>query len=93
MTVYVGSRYAAGFLVTTEDEEGAVTDFVFRFPGTSSGSTYSYKTVVQGDRLDTIASDIYGDPLQWWRIADANPSLDDVLTLIPGTRLVVPNVT
>ena len=33
-------------------------------------------SVVQGDRLDLLAARLIGDPLLWWRIADANPELD-----------------
>lgn len=33
-------------------------------------------SVVQGDRLDVLASRYVGDPQLWWRIADANPELD-----------------
>lgn len=32
--------------------------------------------VIPGERLDTIAAQLLGDPELWWRIADANPGLD-----------------
>lgn len=33
-------------------------------------------TVAAGDRPDLLAQHYFGDPGQWWRIADANPVLD-----------------
>ena len=35
-----------------------------------------YNAVVDGERLDTIASEHLGDPEQFWRIADANNAID-----------------
>lgn len=49
--------------------------------------------VVQGDRLDLLAARLIGDPEQWWKIADANPTLrPDELTDAPGQvlRIVAP---
>jgi hypothetical protein len=46
--------------------------------------------VKDGDRLDTIAWQIFRDPEMWWRIADANADLDpDHLTEAPGRVLGV----
>ena len=33
-------------------------------------------TVGAGERPDLLAQHHFGDPTQWWRIADANPVLD-----------------
>ncbi|GEC04423.1 hypothetical protein SSP24_20780 [Streptomyces spinoverrucosus] len=33
-------------------------------------------TVAAGDRPDLLAQRYFGDPGQWWQIADANPVLD-----------------
>jgi hypothetical protein len=39
----------------------------------------------QGERLDTIAARILGDPEQFWRICDANNTMDPLeLTNEPG---------
>ena len=41
-----------------------------------------------GERPDLLAQRYFGDPGQWWRIADANPELDPGdLTATPGRRL------
>lgn len=52
--------------------------------------TQQIHTVADGDRLDLIAFRYYNDPLQYWRICDANDALnpDDLLQI--GRRLVIP---
>jgi hypothetical protein len=46
--------------------------------------------VQTGDRWDTIADDVLGDPTLWWRIADINPELFDPRALRPGVLIRVP---
>lgn len=38
--------------------------------------------VSQGDRLDQLAYTYYGQPLDWWHISDANPSILSPLALL-----------
>lgn len=48
-------------------------------------------TVLQGERLDQIAFQHYGDPEQFWRIADANLALHpDELTAEVARVLGIP---
>ncbi|NLU68210.1 hypothetical protein [Streptomyces sp. HNM0574] len=48
-------------------------------------------TVSAGERPDHLAQRYFGDPGQWWRIADANPVLDPAeLTAEPGSEIGVP---
>lgn len=47
-------------------------------------------TVLQGDRLDTFTARTIGDPLQFWRIADANLAMDPRDLAEPGTLLLLP---
>ncbi len=52
-------------------------------------------TVIQhlvqaGDRLDLLAWRYFGDPLQYWRIADANPTLDPDELLEVGRTISIP---
>lgn len=47
------------------------------------------RVVQEGDRLDLIAYDEYGDANQWRRIAEAN-GITDPLDLTPGTTLAIP---
>ncbi|MFK0293008.1 hypothetical protein ACIQU6_21380 [Streptomyces sp. NPDC090442] len=44
-----------------------------------------------GERLDQLGQRYFGDPGQWWRIADANPVLEPrELTEEPGVEIAVP---
>ncbi len=46
--------------------------------------------VQAGDRLDLIAERAYGEPRQFWRVADANPSADHTTLTEPiGRRLIL----
>lgn len=48
-------------------------------------------TVVQGERLDTIAAHYFGDPLQFWRVCDANRTVRPTdLTASPGLAIAIP---
>ena len=48
-------------------------------------------TVSEGERLDTIAFKLYGDPERFWRICDANLSLRPAdLVAETGRRLLIP---
>jgi nucleoid-associated protein YgaU len=64
-----------------------------RFPPPASVFQAQAVTPVKpGDRLDLIAARTLGDPLQFWRIADANDALNP-FDLVESRRfLVVPAV-
>ncbi|MFC7310403.1 LysM peptidoglycan-binding domain-containing protein [Streptomyces monticola] len=48
-------------------------------------------TVRTGERPDLLAQRYFGDPGQWWQIADANPVLDPrELTDEPGREIEIP---
>lgn len=42
------------------------------------------------DRLDLLAQRYFSDPLQYWRIADANPSTAPEDLLDPGRTILIP---
>jgi hypothetical protein len=44
-------------------------------------------TVADGQRLDQIAAQYLGDPLQFWRLCDANNAVDPAELEEPGRRL------
>jgi hypothetical protein len=47
-------------------------------------------TVIEGERHDTLAAQLLGDPEQFWRICDANAVLfPEELTETPGRRVRV----
>ena len=47
-------------------------------------------TVGPADRLDMIAARLLGDPLAFWRIADASAAMNPFELVEPGRRLVAP---
>lgn len=65
----------------------------FMPPQNPSSRTNPRQTVrvTQGDRLDNIASNYYGDPRMWRSIAQEN-DLDDPFSLKPGQLLSMPPV-
>ena len=53
-------------------------------------ATRSY-VIVDGDRLDNLASRFLGDPLLYWMICDANGATDpDALTVQAGRTILIP---
>jgi hypothetical protein len=45
-------------------------------PPADGQTTLVEHTVTQGERLDNITARYLGDPLQFWRLCDANGALD-----------------
>jgi hypothetical protein len=58
-------------------------------PTSGGGPVERIWHVVAGDRLDTIAAEVYGSATQWRRIAERNRILNP-LTMQPGQRLRIP---
>ena len=56
-------------------------------PEPAADSTH---VVAASDRLDLLANRYFGDPFQFWRIADANPALTPEDVLDPGARIAIP---
>ncbi len=60
-------------------------------PDTGHYRAFAHHVCREGDRLDQVAAAGYGDPLLYWRIADASGSDDpDSLTRASGRRLLLP---
>ena len=88
-----GSRYADVGTVTWTEPDGSTFSYLERrfCPLPERLATLTTAEVREGDRLDGIAARTLGDPLQAWRIADANAAMDPMdLTDEPGRRLRVP---
>jgi nucleoid-associated protein YgaU len=54
--------------------------------------TDRFVVVRAGDRLDTIATVMLADPLQYWRIADASNAMNPFDLVQPGRLLDVPTI-
>jgi hypothetical protein len=60
-------------------------------PGALTTSTLVLHAVVQGERLDHLATRYFGDPTQFWRICDANDALrPEELVEEPGRLVDIP---
>jgi hypothetical protein len=86
------SRYASVADATCEDSSGRQVAYkLLRITPVTAPMTAH--AVAQGDRLDLVSYQYYGDPEQFWRICDANNAQrPDDLTAQPGVRLVIPVV-
>ena len=91
-----GSRYYALPIRQQEDAEGHSMSYVSRrfLPqGETLPVLLNIKTQY-GDRLDQLAARTLGNPLQFWRICDANNAmLPSDLTHPVGQTLIVPRPT
>jgi nucleoid-associated protein YgaU len=83
------SRYANVPTAIHVDAEGRQHPYLLLRPLPDPPAIEGH-VVVQGDRLDVLASRAYRDPEQFWRICDANRAFrpDDLLE--PGRRLRIP---
>ena len=58
-------------------------------PTTRAAAALGAHTVVDGDSLQSIAHERYGDPTSWRAIAEAN-GIDNPMALPRGARLSIP---
>jgi hypothetical protein len=83
------SRYHAietATLVVREDVE--IVYLKRRFlPPSDRFTTIVEHVVTQGDRLDNVTARHLGDPLQFWRVCDANHAMNPPDLMTPGRRL------
>jgi hypothetical protein len=72
------SRYYTVDTASLTATDGAVTIYVHRrfLPQGVSLPLMLEAAVMPGERLDLLANRVYGDPLAFWRICDANDALD-----------------
>lgn len=84
------SRYASVADTTFQDANGRAVKYkVLRITPTTT--SLQNHTVAQGDRLDLIAFQQFGDAEQFWRICDGNDALrPDDLTEQAGVRILIP---
>jgi hypothetical protein len=87
------SRYATVETATYRTADGRTLPYLRRrfAPPPESLASMADITVTAESRLDLIAAKLQGDPLRFWRIADANAAMNPLeLTRRPGERLRVP---
>lgn len=83
------SRYAKRPIKTLIDPAGREVAYVARRIIPQGKAPIAQVKVQPGDRLDLIANRAVGAPTQFWRVADANPTPDELtsLTKPAGRRL------
>jgi len=93
MAIRLGSRYELSVVdfISFEPDGDAYPVVFYEFDelGVLTYREYPYK---QGERLDNIAMKFYGKPGYWWIIMEANPEVEDIQNITPGTLLRIPSV-
>jgi hypothetical protein len=87
------SRYYSLETVTYTDVAGRAHSYKKRrfLPRTDTMTFIAEVTIAEGDRLDLITARTLGDPLQFWRVADANNILNPFTVPAEiGRRLKIP---
>jgi hypothetical protein len=88
------SRYYGIATATFMDSAGVEHAYVCRrfVPPMQAFATLQLHTVTQGERYDTLSAQYLGDPLQFWRLADANGVSDPTDLETPGrsVRITLP---
>jgi hypothetical protein len=89
---YHGLETAELTVVDRDGDERVLTYVRRRFvAGAAATSTLVLHAVVQGERLDHLATRYFGDPTQFWRICDANDALrPEELIEVPGRLVEIP---
>jgi hypothetical protein len=85
-----GSRYHDIELATHVGPDGTETKYVRRrfLPSSDRFVTLLEHVVTEGERLDNVTARYLGDPLQFWRVCDANNAMNPhELTASIGRRL------
>ncbi|GAA2363904.1 hypothetical protein GCM10009854_49550 [Saccharopolyspora halophila] len=86
------SRYHDAEIAVHVREDGTEVRYAKRRLVPKPEGETSAHVVSAGERPDHLGQRYFGDPGQWWRIADANPVLDPrELTEEPGREIDVPD--
>lgn len=84
------SRYATVPTAELVDADGRTVGYFLRrrVPPPEALPTVGHVRVAEGDRVDRLAADVFGDPTLFWRLADANAVIDPAeLVAEPGRVL------
>lgn len=84
------SRYYQQPILTLTLPDGRTVAYLSQryAPNPAQLSLVKLYAVAQGDRLDNLAASFFNDPLQYWRICDANGAMrPGALTETPGIQL------
>ena len=83
------NRYAD--IQTYRTSTGIRYQGVTRYPEIPNSENDVYVITTDGDRLDNLAYQFYGDSTLYWVIAAANPQIAyNLLYTVPGVQLRIP---
>lgn len=89
MGIYKNSRYEGTFLY--QDEDGTTFIDPIYSPRFKPVKEDYMIEIRDGDRLDILAKELYGDETLEWVFMDANPQYSSPLDIKTGDYLNVPN--
>ena len=88
--VFKGSRYSVTDVVEIRGPDGRVRRTLVTRVIAPAPSALD-QTVVEGDRLDTLAARFYGEPTRYWLLLDGNAdTLNPFELLAAGATIHVP---
>lgn len=74
MPVFEGSRYENALVLRVKNAEGVYNPALYSMISASAyEGQFSTHVVQAGERFDTLANQLYGDPELWWILANVNP--------------------
>ncbi len=87
-----GSRYYGAAIRSHVGPDGVSRAFVGRriIPATTRYVPLDRHRSDALERIDAVAARFYGDPLQYWRICDANGDADPATATAEGRILTIP---
>jgi hypothetical protein len=87
----VNSRYHGVALRSRTLTDGTTETFIGRriVPAMERYRALDRHRTIDGDRIDNIAADFFGDPELYWRICDANGEAEPAEATKPAARLLL----
>jgi hypothetical protein len=91
--IFLDSRYADGtiFRAYNPTKESWELTVLRQFPIKVS-NVYFYQWV-EGDRIDRVANNLFGEADAWHQIMDFNPEFSSPFEITPGALLRIPRVS
>ena len=87
-----GSRYERIPTAVYVDRSGHQRPYVLLRTFPPAAPTQQEHDFAEHERLDLLAFRFFGDPEQFWRICDANRTLEPESLEVAGRRLLIPVV-
>jgi nucleoid-associated protein YgaU len=88
--IYQGSRYAGTEVIEPVNNQGEHLRVLALRRIAQPPGVFEH-VVMEGERLDQLASRFYNDPKKYWLLLDANPEVLNPFELLrPGQRIRVP---